>query len=99
MHLEDAAWDRLFPPERAPIVNLGSGADHSIAELAEIVRRALDATARVEWDRSKPDGTPRKLADSSRMLATGWRPRIALEDGIRALVPELDARLARTRAA
>ena len=99
MNLEDAAWDRLFPLERAPIVNIGSGSDHSIAELAEIVRRALGASARVEWDRSKPDGTPRKLADSSRMLSTGWRPRIALGDGIRALVPELDARLARSRAA
>lgn len=93
MNLDDAAWDRLFPLERAPIVNLGTGEDHSIAELAEIVRRALGAHARVEWDRRKPDGVPRKLADSSRMLATGWRPRIALEDGIRALVPELERRL------
>jgi len=97
MNLEDAAWDRLFPLERAPIVNLGTGDDHSIAELAEIVRRALDAQARVEWDRSKPDGVPRKLADSSRMLATGWRPRIALEDGIRALLPELESRLGSPR--
>jgi GDP-L-fucose synthase len=99
MNLDDAAWDRLFPLERAPIINLGTGEDHTIAELAEIVRRALGAQARVEWDRSKPDGTPRKLADSSRILATGWRPRVALEDGIRALVPELESRLARTQAA
>ncbi len=92
-NLPDAEWDALFPPTRAPIVNLGSGTDQTIAELAETVRRALGATARIEWDRTKPDGTPRKLCDSSRMLATGWRPKIELEAGIRALIPELDGRL------
>ena len=93
MRLADVDWDRLFPLERAPIVNLGTGTDLTIAELAETVRRALGSDARVEWDRSMPDGTPRKLTDSSRMLATGWRPAIALEHGIRGLVPELEKRL------
>jgi len=91
-NLPDADWDALFPLTRAPIVNLGTGTDQTIAELAETVRRALGATARIDWDRTKPDGTPRKLCDSSRMLATGWRPRIDLETGIRALIPELDKR-------
>ena len=91
-NLSDADWDALFPLTRAPIVNLGTGIDQTIAELAEIVRRALGAAARVEWDPTKPDGTPRKLCDSSRMLATGWRPKIDLEAGIRALIPELDKR-------
>jgi GDP-L-fucose synthase len=91
-NLPDADWDALFPLTRAPIVNLGTGTDQTIAELAETVRRALGATARIEWDRTKPDGTPRKLCDSSRMLATGWRPKIELEAGIRALIPELDKR-------
>jgi GDP-L-fucose synthase len=93
LSLPDAAWDALFPPARAPIVNIGNGVDQTIAELAAIVARALGVDAEVNWDRSKPDGTPRKLCDSSRLLATGWRPRIALEDGIRALVPELERRL------
>jgi GDP-L-fucose synthase len=91
-NLPDADWDALFPLTRAPIVNLGTGTDQTIAELAETVRRALGATARIEWDRTKPDGTPRKLCDSSRMLATGWRPKIELEAGIRALIPGLDKR-------
>jgi GDP-L-fucose synthase len=91
-NLPDADWDALFPLTRAPIVNLGTGTDQTIAELAETVRRALGATARIEWDRTKPDGTPRKLCNSSRMLATGWRPKIELEAGIRALIPELDKR-------
>ena len=93
MNLTDAAWDELFPLTRAPIVNLGTGEEWTIAELAEAVGRALGSPARIEWDRSKPDGTPRKVCDSSRILATGWRPKIALEDGIRALIPELEARL------
>jgi GDP-L-fucose synthase len=90
--LDDNAWDRLFPPSRAPIVNLGTGVDCTIAELAEVVRQSLGASATVEWDRSRPDGTPRKICDSSRMFATGWRPRLSLEAGIRGLVPELDRR-------
>jgi len=91
-NLPDADWDALFPLIRAPIVNLGTSTDQTIAELAETVRRALGATVRIDWDRTKPDGTPRKLCDSSRMLATGWRPKIELEAGIRALIPELDKR-------
>jgi GDP-L-fucose synthase len=92
VNLLDGDWDALFPLTRAPIVNLGTSTDQTIAELAETVRHALGATARIEWDRTKPDGTPRKLCDSSRMLATGWRPKIDLEAGIRALIPELDKR-------
>lgn len=93
MNLTDAAWDELFPLTRAPIVNLGSGQEWTIAELADTVRQALGASATVKWDRSQPDGTPRKVCDCSRILATGWRPRIKLVDGVRALIPELHARL------
>ena len=93
MNLSDAEWDALFPTSRAPIVNLGSGEEWTIADLAETVKRALGASAEIEWDRAKPDGTPRKVCDCTRILATGWRPRIHLDDGIRALVPELQARL------
>jgi GDP-L-fucose synthase len=93
MHLSDAEWDRLFPLDRAPIVNIGSGQEWTIAALGDAVRAALGASARIDWDRSKPDGTPRKVCDSTRMLGTGWRPRIELADGIRALIPELKRRL------
>jgi GDP-L-fucose synthase len=93
LSLPDAAWDALFPPQRAPIVNLGTGSDQTIAELAAVVARALDSDATVEWDRSKPDGTPRKLCDSTRMRSTGWRPRLDLESGLRALIPELERQL------
>jgi GDP-L-fucose synthase len=93
LRMTDTEWDALFPLSRAPIVNLGTGTDQTLKELAETVRRALGAKAEVRWDASKPDGTPRKLCDSTRMLATGWKPKIALEEGIRALVPEVERRL------
>jgi GDP-L-fucose synthase len=64
-------------------VNVGVGSDVTIRELAEIVMRAVGVTARIRFDPSKPDGTPRKLMDSGRLFATGWRPKTGLEDGLR----------------
>ncbi|MFZ0242212.1 MAG: hypothetical protein WAL90_11255, partial [Desulfobacterales bacterium] len=72
--------------EPAPVshINIGVGTDLTIAELAEIVSAAVGYKGRTIWDASKPDGTPRKLLDISRLSRTGWAPRIALADGIRA---------------
>lgn len=67
-------------------VNVGTGTDVTIKELAELVARAVGYTGTVSWDPSKPDGTPRKLLDISRLAATGWAPRIALGDGVAATV-------------
>ena len=64
------------------IVNVGFGEDVSIRELAELVRETVGYRGAIRFDTSKPDGTPRKLLDSSRLLATGWRPRINLRDGV-----------------
>jgi GDP-L-fucose synthase len=64
-------------------VNVGSGSDISIHELAQIVRRIVGYQGDIVWDTSKPDGTPRKLMDSSRLLAMGWKPEVDLESGIR----------------
>ena len=64
------------------IVNVGYGDDVSIGELADLVRDAVGYRGALTFDTSKPDGTPRKLLDSSRLLATGWRPRIGLREGI-----------------
>jgi len=64
-------------------INIGSGSEVSIRDLTETVRRAVDYTGEIVWDKSKPDGMPRKLMDSSRLLALGWRPEIDLEAGIR----------------
>ena len=70
--------------ELGEFINLGSGVELTIAELAEKIGRALGFTGRVVWDRSKPNGTPRKLMDSSRLFALGWKPKMGLDEGIAA---------------
>jgi len=85
-HVDDCAEACLHLMEvydDAAIVNIGVGEDVSIAELAALVAKVVGYPGRIAYDRSKPDGTPRKLVDVSRIAALGWRPRIGLEDGIR----------------
>jgi GDP-L-fucose synthase len=65
-----------------PLVNIGSGEDQTIRELAELVARVVGFKGALRFDSSKPDGTPRKLLDVSRMKAFGWAPRIGMQDGI-----------------
>jgi GDP-L-fucose synthase len=67
---------------RLPL-NLGSGKDLSICELAQTVARVIGYTGTIVWDTNKPDGAPRKLLDSSRMRAFGWQPRVNFEDGLK----------------
>lgn len=66
-------------------INVGPGVDASIRELAEKIAAATGYTGAIAWDSSKPDGAPRKLLDSRKMLALGWRPSISLDQGIRDL--------------
>jgi GDP-L-fucose synthase len=63
-------------------VNVGTGTDLSIRELAELVADVVGYRGSIEWDPTEPDGTPRKLLDVSRLTALGWTPRIALREGI-----------------
>ena len=65
-----------------PLVNIGSGSDLTIRELAELVARVTGFKGALQFDASKPDGTPRKLLDSSRMAGFGWKPRVGMEEGI-----------------
>ena len=78
MLLLDANLDELELP-----INIGPGDDVSIRELAEIIAGVVGYQGSLEWDTSKPDGTPRKLLDSARMKAMGWTTKTSLEDGIR----------------
>jgi GDP-L-fucose synthase len=63
-------------------INVGSGTDVTIADLARLVARIVGFKGTIEFDASKPDGTPRKLMSGAKLAALGWRPRIGLEDGI-----------------
>jgi GDP-L-fucose synthase len=64
------------------IINIGSGADLDIKALADLVKQIVGFNGRIAWDTSRPDGTPRKWMDSSRIFALGWRPQIDLTKGI-----------------
>jgi GDP-L-fucose synthase len=64
-------------------INVGSGSEITIRELSELVKRVVGFTGEIVWDSTKPDGTPRKLMDSSRLFALGWKPKVNLETGIR----------------
>ena len=63
-------------------VNVGFGSDISILELATLIARTVGFAGIVEMDPSKPDGTPRKLLDSGKLVSLGWQPKIGLEDGL-----------------
>jgi GDP-L-fucose synthase len=87
LHVDDMADACVFLMQGysgAEHVNVGFGSDVAILELAELVARTVGFAGTVERDPSKPDGTPRKLMDSSRLKAMGWSPTIALEDGVAA---------------
>jgi GDP-L-fucose synthase len=85
LHVDDLADAVIFMLrnyEDEKIVNVGWGEDVTIRELAELVKSAIGYRGALSFDPSKPDGTPRKLLDVSRMNALGWRPRIPLKAGI-----------------
>ena len=85
LHVDDLADAVLFLLDKydgAEPINCGAGMDLSIRELAEKIARIVGFEGRLVFDRSKPDGTPRKLMDSSRMAALGWKPSIGLDEGI-----------------
>jgi GDP-L-fucose synthase len=69
--------------DESDIVNIGCGEDISIAELALLVKDVVGYTGNIEYDTRKPDGTPRKLLDVSRLVGLGWKPKTSLEEGIR----------------
>jgi len=64
-------------------VNIGTGEDLAIKDLAELVAKIVGYTGEIIWDTSKPNGTPRKLLDVSRLTALGWKYKIKLEEGIK----------------
>jgi GDP-L-fucose synthase len=86
LYVDDLAEACIFLMENyssEDFLNAGSGSDVTIKELAETIQRIVGYAGKIVWDTSKPDGTPRKLMDSSRLFALGWRPKINLETGIR----------------
>lgn len=89
LHVDDMARACLHLMENydgASQINVGTGTDVSIRELASIVAQAVEYQGLVEWDSSKPDGTPRKLLDVTRLSRLGWKAAVGLHEGIRETV-------------
>jgi GDP-L-fucose synthase len=87
LHVDDLARAALavMDTDHVGLFNVGSGREVSIRELAEMIRRAVRLDSGLQWDATRPNGTPRKLLDSSKFMnATGWRAEIDLEEGIEA---------------
>ena len=93
LHVNDMADSSVFlllnydAPDTTPShVNAGCGEDITIKDLSELVRKTVGYEGKVIWDSTKPDGTPRKLMDVSKLKGLGWKPTITLEEGIRRVV-------------
>jgi GDP-L-fucose synthase len=89
MNLPDAAYEPLVRSDvHAPLLNVGCGTDVTVRELAELIRDVVGFEGQLVFDHTKPDGTPRKLLDVSRMNELGWRATTSLRDGLEAVYAE-----------
>jgi len=89
LHVDDLADACLFLMNNydgGEIINIGTGVDLQIRDLAEMIKQAIGYEGEIHWDQGKPDGTPRKLLDTTRMAKMGWKHRISLLDGLNELI-------------
>jgi GDP-L-fucose synthase len=83
LNLDEATYSTLLSESEPPLINIGTGEDVTIRELATTIARVLDFDGTFIFDSTKPDGTPRKLMDVTRLQGLGWHHAISLEEGIR----------------
>ncbi len=94
LHSSDLATAVLLASEKYDSdlhLNIGTGEDLSIKELASKVSKFSSFTGQTKWDSSKPDGTPRKVLDVSRLKALGWQPKVSLDNGIKETIQYFEA--------
>jgi len=87
--LADACLYLMLNYNQAGLVNIGVGNDISIMDLALLIQKTTGFTGNIVWDASKPDGTPRKLMDVSKLNNMGWKAKINLETGIQQVYKEV----------
>ncbi len=93
LHVDDLAEACLFLMENyheAELVNIGTGTDISIKDLAMLIMKVADYKGEIKFDSSKPDGTPRKLMDVGKLKGLGWSPKITLEEGIKMVYKDVE---------
>lgn len=95
MHVNDLASACVFLMETydfkdiGEFVNIGTGEDLPIKDLAQLIKEIVGFKGDIIWDTTKPDGTPRKLLDVSRIKVLGWQPEIGLEEGVKKVYGEM----------
>jgi len=87
--LADACYFLLQNYNKAGLVNIGWGEDVTIKDLATLITSEVGYTGSLEFDTTKPDGTPRKLMDTNKLKHLGWKPSIKLDEGIRKTIKEV----------
>jgi GDP-L-fucose synthase len=99
MKLADHDYGRLLDLDRGsdgfPLINIGYGTDMTIAELANAIAAAVEYTGNIRFDPTAPDGTPRKLLDTSKLAALGWRPQTTIDNGLARAVADFRQIVAR----
>lgn len=93
MNLLDAQFNSLLRDDEPPLLNIGTGEDLTIRDLAELICRTVGFDGELVFDPTKPDGTPRKLLDVSRVHALGWKAQTTLEQGIGEAAKDFEERL------
>lgn len=91
--LAEAILTALENYDNSELMNVGSGEELKISELAEAVREVTGFAGKIEWDQSKPDGVYRKALDSSRIQALGWKPKLGLKEGLQSVLDEASSKL------
>jgi GDP-L-fucose synthase len=97
MNLSDDKLKSIVTDEDiAPIVNIGWGKDQTIREIAELIAEVVGCDSPLDFDLSKPDGTPRKLLDISRLAALGWKPKISFREGLKRTYQDFSENIAQS---
>ena len=94
--LADACYFLMQTYNDPLFINVGTGSDVTIKQLAELIKEVVDYPGELRWNTQKPDGTPRKLMDVSRLHGLGWQHRISLREGIERTYQEYVERVAET---
>lgn len=92
LHVDDLASATMFALENykdEPPLNVGSGDEVSIEQLAQIIKNLVGFSGQIRWDSSKPDGTPRKLLDSTKVIELGWKPSLNIKEGLSRTIRDL----------
>jgi GDP-L-fucose synthase len=83
LNLPESQFSRMVHSDEAPLINIGTGEDLTVRELAELVAKVLEFDCEIVLDPARPDGTPQKLLDVTRVHALGWKAKTSLAEGIR----------------